>query len=411
MDIYVGRQPILNKKYELFGYELLYRSGEQNFYDSIDGDHATIDVLINSFMNIGIEKLTNGARCFINFTEKLLEKNIPLYFPNKLIVVEILETIPYSEKLLHICKNLKEKGYIIALDDFVFQADYHPLFPYIDFIKIDFFDLNIEQARYIQNIIKQYNIQFIAEKVETHDQLQLATHHGFSYFQGYFFNKPVVLKEKSLPKITNTSRLTLLKQMNQAEFNFDKIVKTIENDPALAYRLLKVVNSFFLYSSPKIKSIRHAAILLGASYLRSWLTILTFQEASNPFENEVIVNSLIRAKMLEQVAVRLNIHEEKDSLFFMGICSSLHILLERPLSDILDELNVDEAIKDGLFKEKHLFFGLYQFVLAIELNDLMKAKQLAEELGLSLSEALLWYQQCIEWVVQLQRNSVNSEQR
>ncbi|WP_257211105.1 EAL and HDOD domain-containing protein [Anoxybacillus flavithermus] len=114
MDIYVGRQPIFNRNDEVIGYELLYRNGEQNVYNSIDGDRATIDVLINSFMNIGIERLTNGSRCFINFTETLLKRELPFYFPKHLIVVEILESIPYSNELLHICKKLKKEGYVIA---------------------------------------------------------------------------------------------------------------------------------------------------------------------------------------------------------------------------------------------------------------------------------------------------------
>ncbi|EPZ39442.1 signal transduction protein [Anoxybacillus ayderensis] len=401
MDIYVGRQPIFNKSYEVVGYELLYRNGEKNFYDAIDGDQATIDVLINSFMNIGIEKLTNGVRCFINFTEALLKKKLPFHFPRQQIVVEILENIPYSKDLLEICKKLKEEGYTIALDDFVFDYKYLPIFPYIDIIKIDFSKTNHYDC--FTNIARMHNIRLLAEKIETNDQLERAIHEGFSYFQGYFFSKPIIVKEKSLPKIAYASRLFLIQQLNKNELNFEEVVAAIGNDPSLTYRLLKTVNSFFLYSTPKIKSIRHAAILLGTNHLKSWLTVLALQEPNEPFKNEVIVNSLIRAKSLEMLAELVGLRDEKDVLFFMGICSSLHLLLHRPLHEILQELHVDEAIRQGLNGDPCIYSFLYHLVIALETNDTNMINHLSKILNISVKQALLIYHQSIEWVVQLQK--------
>ncbi|MCX8047644.1 MAG: HDOD domain-containing protein [Anoxybacillus gonensis] len=403
MDIYVGRQPIFNKSYEVVGYELLYRNGEKNFYDAINGDQATIDVLINSFMNIGIEKLTNGVRCFINFTEALLKKKLPFHFPRQQIVVEILENIPYSKDLLEICKKLKEEGYTIALDDFIFYDQYIPLFPYIDIIKIDFSKQN--DYKRFKPYIDMYHIHLLAEKIETSDQLEKAIHDDFAYFQGYFFSKPIVVKEKSLPKIAYTSRLSLIKQLNKNELNFEEIVSAIESDPSLTYRLLKTVNSFFLSSTPKIKSIRHAAILLGTNHLKSWLTVLTLQEPNEPFKNEIIINSLIRAKTLEQLAERIHLRDEKETLFFMGICSSLDLLLQRPLHEILQELHVDEAIQRGLNGHSCIYSILYDLIIALETNDTAKIRDLTNTLGISLSETLATYQHSIEWVVQLQKYS------
>ncbi|MCG3083254.1 EAL domain-containing protein [Anoxybacillus sp. LAT_35] len=402
MDIYVGRQPILNRNDKVIGYELFYRSGEQNFYNAIDGDRATIDVLINSFMNIGIERLTNGGRCFINFTETLLKRGVPFHFPKHLIVVEILESIPYSSHLLHICKQLKERGYVIALDDFIFSEQYIPLLPYVDIIKIDF----SKQTNYrdFKPYIEKYRIQLLAEKIETKEQLQHSKNEGFSYFQGYFFSKPIVVKEKSLPKIPYISKLNLIKQMNQNGLNFDEIVQTIENDPTLTYRLLKTVNSFFLSKTSKIKSIRHAAILLGTNHLKSWSTVLTLQEPNEPFKNEIIVNSLIRAKTLEQLAYLIHLSDEKDILFFMGICSSLHLLLQRPLQEILQELHIDEAIQQGLNGQPCTYSTLYHLVIALETNDISKLKEITTTLNIDLSKAFAAYQRSIEWVVELQNN-------
>ncbi|OOE06327.1 EAL domain-containing protein [Anoxybacillus kestanbolensis] len=405
MDIFVGRQPIFNKNYEVVAYELFYRSGEKNFYNALDGNRATMDVLINSFMNIGIDKLTNGTRCFINFTETLLKKRIPFHFPKNLIVVEILETIPYSYELLQICKELKKEGYMIALDDFIFLDQYIPLFPYIDIIKVDFSQSN--NYKLYDSVIKSHHIHLLAEKIETSEQLDEAMRNGFVYFQGYFFSKPIVVREKSLPKMSHNSYFSLLKQLNKNELNFEELVETIEHDPSLTYRLLKTVNSFFLSSSPKIKSIRHAAILLGTNHLKSWLTVLAFQQPNEPFKNEVIVNSLLRAKTLEQLAHFIGLSDEKEMLFFMGICSSFHLLLDRSLHDVLEELHVDEIIQQALEGRHPLYSSLFELVLSLETNDNEQTKQLAKALNIPTSEAFATYQKSIEWIVQIQSGWVN----
>ncbi|WP_257211122.1 EAL and HDOD domain-containing protein [Anoxybacillus flavithermus] len=213
------------------------------------------------------------------------------------------------------------------------------------------------------------------------------------------------MREKVLPKISYTSQLNLIKQMNRNEVNFEEVVQTIEKDPTLTYRLLKTVNSFFLFTAPKIKSIRHAAILLGTNHLKSWLTVVTLQEPNDPFKNEVIVNSLIRAKTLEQLAERVHLCDEKDVLFFMGICSSLDLLLQRPLHEILQELHVDETIQSGLNGHSCIYSLLYDLVIALETNNTKKIRDLTNTLSISLTEAFAIYQQSIEWVVQLQKHS------
>lgn len=72
MKVFVARQPIFNRNRQVVAYELLYRESEENRYSAADGDKATTDLIINSFINIGIEKLTEGKRCFVNFTESLM---------------------------------------------------------------------------------------------------------------------------------------------------------------------------------------------------------------------------------------------------------------------------------------------------------------------------------------------------
>lgn len=190
MEVFVARQPIFTKEMEVYGYELLYRNNQENRFPEINGDVATTDVIINSFINIGVEELSNGKPCFINFTEKLLQLKIPTYFRPHDIAVEILETVTCGPELLNICQELKGMNYQIVLDDFVLDTK-NPyslqLIRYEDIIKVDFQKTNEAMRRVIEGIALKHNIQLLAEKIETSEEFETAVRSGYTYFQGYFF--------------------------------------------------------------------------------------------------------------------------------------------------------------------------------------------------------------------------------
>lgn len=110
MEVFVARQPILNLNEEVYAYELLYRDSHVNQFTAIDASRATTEVLVNSFLTIGLDRLSQNKPCFINFTEKLLLDQIPKHFNPGQLIVEILEDVCFSEDLIGECRDLKEKG-------------------------------------------------------------------------------------------------------------------------------------------------------------------------------------------------------------------------------------------------------------------------------------------------------------
>lgn len=162
MEVFIGRQPIFNKQKQVFAYELLYRNGAvMNEFPSIDSDKATVEVLINSLFSIGFDELTNGKPCFINFTENLLMSNIFDHLQPDQVVIEILEDVPITAKLVKRIKKLKSQGYKIALDDFELQKDvtlYNELFTYTDFIKVDFLLTSEEERKRLRIVLEKTSL-------------------------------------------------------------------------------------------------------------------------------------------------------------------------------------------------------------------------------------------------------------
>lgn len=267
MDVFLARQPIFDRFNKLFGYELLFRDSEKNIYQSEDGDKATIEVLKNSFINIGIEKVTGGKKAFINFTENILKSDIFTILPPKSVIVEILEDIEPTEEILELCKKLKKIGYVIALDDFVYSDKYRNLIEIADIIKVDFKITKGYERRKVIDQVNSEDILFLAEKVETMEEFNEAVSFGYSYFQGYYFSKPLIILGKRISE-NKAVHMKLMQEINSDSFTIDRIENLIKRDLSLSFKLLKLINSANYCFVSEIKSMKQALALLGEKEIK-----------------------------------------------------------------------------------------------------------------------------------------------
>ena len=372
MDIYVARQPIFDINEKTVAYELLYRNSSVNNYQHTDGDQATTDVIVNSFLNIGIKELSNGKPCFINFTDKLLKLGVPSYFNPLSIVVEILETVELNEEILAICKELKAHGYTIALDDF-FVSQWNDLtvriLDYVDIIKIDFRTTNRSDRQEMIRFIKDRNIQFLAEKVETIEEYIEAKEDGFVYFQGFYFSKPVILNSYDIPSYYH-SYFQILKEIESPEPDLEKIKDVIEKDISLSYKLLRLINNPVFRPRNEVSSIKQAIILLGLNEIKKWIYVLAIRGADKGSggtkEREIIELSLKRGKLGELIGRKVGRELLASKYFLLGMFSLMDSLLHHPMEELLEDLPLSNELKDALSGEKNDEYVMLQFLKDIE---------------------------------------------
>lgn len=396
-EVHVARQPIFDTNLNVFGYELLFRNSCRNSYTAIDGDQATLDVITNSFLFIGMDTLTYGKRAFINFTANSLKNNLPAMLPKELIGVEILEDIVPDEEIIKACKKLKKIGYLIVLDDFVFSPTHLPLIELADIIKVDFRNTSQNECKEIIQRLRSYPIKFLAEKVETQEEFQSARHMGYSYFQGYFFCKPLILSGKTLPSY-KTNYLRILREINQPELDFKKIESIIKQDVSLSYKLLKFINSSIFGFKTTISSLQHALTLLGQKEITKWISLIALKGVADDKPSELILKSLIRARFAEKLAaIKLSKQLSSDA-FLMGMLSHIDVLLDRPLNAILNEISLDEDIKQALLEKEHnQFFSLYKLILSYEAGNWVDYSVYLDELGLNEHDVLKAYRESLIW--------------
>jgi c-di-GMP-related signal transduction protein len=364
--VYLARQPIFDRKEHVVGYELLFRSGFDNAYNNMtNGDYATSSTLMNSFVNFGLDLLTEGKPAYINFTKNLILGEIATLFPRERLTIEILENISPEQEVIDACKKLKKHKYVLALDDFAFSDGMQPFIDLADIIKIDFRTTTSEQRTKIMNTIGKDKIKYLAEKVETHEEFFEAKECGFSLFQGYFFSEPHIIEGREIPGYKLTY-LQILKEVNDPDANFDTLEHIVKRDVSLTFNLLRFINSAAFGFKVKIQSIRQALTLLGLVEFKRWVSLLALSRMGEDKPEELLVSSMVRAKLCEFVASKVNMRDNHENLFLLGMLSSIDAFIDKPMIEIVEMLPLSDVIKQTLCGEKNQFQDVLQMMIAYE---------------------------------------------
>jgi len=397
MDVFVARQPIFDRKKDVAAYELLFRSGLENAYDtSLDGDRSTSNVITNSLLIIGLDNLTNGKKAFVNFTRNLLVQGVPSMLPKNALAVEILETVEPEPDVIQACRELKAAGYQLVLDDFVFQERYQPLVDLADIIKVDFMATDPAQRAELVRRCRGGATRFLAEKVETQDAFQEALDAGYELFQGYFFSKPLIVSGRDIPG-SKISYLRVLHEVNKPEVEFERIEEIIKRDVSLTYKLLRFINSAYFRFSVKVESIKHALILLGVREIKKWVSVVALSSMGFDKPQELLNLSLVRARFCETVAVKTGLEKRSADLFLTGLFSLIDALVDRPMQTVLTDLPIADDVKQALLGRDNPLRDVFGLVLSYERAEWTKTSVYANKLRVNEKELPEIFLDSINW--------------
>ena len=394
MDVFVARQPIFNRHRRIFAYELLFRTGMSNAFPGIDGCRATSSLLSSSFFKVGINQITGDLRAFINFTEEMLLRGIPAMFPPQSVVVEILEDVQPTEEVVAACHSLVDRGYMLALDDFVYARKYTSLLEFAKIIKVDFMQSSIEQIQEIVAVSKKYHCKLLAEKIETYEEYDLASKMGFVYFQGYFFAKPEVLKNKEISS-SQMVYMQLILEINRAEFDIKKLEGLIKQDVAISYKLIKYLNSAYYSRLQPISSIRQAIAFLGEQGIRLFVSVIATSKLSESKPDELIRISCIRARFLEILAAELQ--QDKGVFFLLGLFSMLDAMLDASMEFLMKQLPVSADITEALVHKTGPLFPYLQLIQRYEAANWNELDAAIRDLHLDGTKIMDFYLEAVLW--------------
>lgn len=404
---YLAKQPIFDKRGNTYGYELLFRSGagkDQAFIE--DGDMATMSVATAGFIRAQ-ENIDQSKRIFVNFTEHLLLEGAPRALPPSVTVVEILEhTLPVPKVTSEIIR-LKQDGYVIAIDDYSGAPELEDLLNLADIIKVDVLGKTPMEIEQIFGGLRGKKALKLAEKVEDRAAYSFLEKLGFDFFQGYYFAKPENLQGRTLHS-GQLSRLKILTALNSPTLTPDEIIDVVSVDPTITYRLLRLLNSAAFSFSMKIDSIRHAVTLLGINRMRYWLRMVVMSDmVADDKPQELLILALNRGKLLEYLGETREIKTAApENLFLFGMLSLIDVMLDTPMTEIVEHLPLSETLKKGYTDPESSMAEYLQVVSAAERGDNEALHRLCEPLGLHEPQIAEAATRALEWTGRISRSLV-----
>jgi EAL and modified HD-GYP domain-containing signal transduction protein len=403
-QVFVARQPILDRAQRVFGYELLFRSSVQAETSAgAASEQASARVITDAVLSFGLDALTQGRPAFINVTRSLLLDGMPAALPPHRVVLELLEGIEADEDVLAACRELRQAGYAIALDDFVLNDRTAGLVPLADYIKVDCLAQPDPAARReILALKRGGRPALVAEKIETVHEFERAMQEGFEYFQGFFFGRPVTSGARQIPG-DQIGHLRLLHALQNRDLTIDSLEHLIKHDTSLCYRVLRTVNSAGYAQHRTVQSIRQALVLLGVDTVRRWTSLWVLAGLSHGAQQELVVMSTVRARYCELLAGSTGGDEAASLGFLLGMCSMLDAILERPIECVLAELSLPDPAAAALRGEDNGCRRLLDCAVAYERGEWDRSLHLARRAGLDPPTLPIAHKDALRWAADFHR--------
>jgi c-di-GMP-related signal transduction protein len=396
-NFFLGRQPILNRRQEIVGYELLFRATTVNRAEFDSYSQACASVITNALTAFGLQEVLGGKLGFINVYLGLFLSELLELLPIEQSVLELLETIKLDDHVAERCRELRKLGFKLALDDHVYSPEYNEFYSFVDYVKIDILDTGAEELPEIVRKLRQWPVKLLAEKVETFEQFETCTGLGFDYFQGYFFAHPVVLNKKRLD-VSGRAMLILLQQLTK-DSPLEEIEQTFKENPSLSYNLLRLVNSVALGMREKIKTIRQAILMLGTDHLRRWTQLSLFSgNDARGIDNPLLEMAAVRGRLMETLVLqKFTSSEQSEEAFMTGILSLLDVLFETPMDEIIPYLNLNEGICAALLNRSGRLGELLTLAEKLEVTDFDAVTPLLDRCNITLDELLAAQLDAFNW--------------
>jgi EAL and modified HD-GYP domain-containing signal transduction protein len=389
---YVARQPILDVRGRVHGYELLFRAGPEAAFRG-DGDLATRTMLDNTVI-FGLEKLTAGLPAFVNCTREALTGELVKVLPPSMTVLEILETLEPTPELIDACRKLKAEGFRLALDDFCWRPGMEPLVELADYIKVDFMQLDTAGRAELRQRLGDLCVAMVAEKVETQEEYKQACLEGFTLFQGYYFCRPILLKNRKVPA-NRMSYLELLQLLQSEAIDMHQLSQLVKRDAALTYRLLRLVNSPACAVRQEVRSIEAALVIVGEDVFRRIAMLAITSELNTNQPPEILRMAFVRACFCELAAGLCAL--ERREQYLVGMFSMLPAMLRMPMGDLVQALALRQQIRDALLGAVSLESSLLRWTECHERGEWVRCDAIAQSYGLNREELMRCYTEAVVW--------------
>jgi EAL and modified HD-GYP domain-containing signal transduction protein len=399
MEILFTRQPIFDRSQNVFAYDLLFKSSFANLYQNPDWEKANRATLALDILSSYLRMISRGKRALVTFSDNMLLQDMVHMFPPDAIAVELQQNGAEEEKIIRVCKEIRQRGYPLVLNCTKAETIAKALIDSCDIVKVD----SSKQNDHIKRLLTENGHKkpkLLTINIHSREDFNKAIEQGSAYVQGDFYAKPKHGISHEL-KFSNINHLLLLQEINRPDISFDRLEKIIKRDVSLSYKLLRYINSAYFGFPGEIRSIKYALALLGLLNIRKWLSKVTMQDLGEDKPAELVLNSIIRARFCELLAPMIGLAERASELFLMGLFSMLDAFLDKPIELILSELPIHDDIKYALTGQACPFLTVYNLMRSYESGQWQDVSEYAKQANLQDSDLPLLFLKSLEWSDQL----------
>ncbi|MBN0988462.1 EAL and HDOD domain-containing protein [Amphritea pacifica] len=344
-SVLLARQPVFNKSQDVQAYSLLYRSDSGMLPAEFSDEQATASVILNNYAVASSDGKTKHLPLFVKLTQSMLLSDMLPDLPREGVIFELLREDGISKELLSVLRERKSQGYRFALTHYTGDKGQTPLLDLMYVVKIDIQRHDDAELKQLVNFCKPYRVHLLADKVESQDDFRRALDFGFNLFQGYFLCRPVSIKGKSFGS-AKALILELLAELNNPAATAESVEQIVINDPAMTYKILRLVNSAAFSTPKQIESISHAISLIGMDQVKKWATLFLLSgQSGKPVELTRVM--LIRGRMCELLAEMLS-YPQPINFFMVGLLSQLDAMMDTEMQVLLDQIPLDDSIKNAI---------------------------------------------------------------
>jgi len=404
-EIFVGRQPIVDRGQKLIGFELLFRAGHTSSAVIADDTQATASVIANSLGELGLNKVLDGHRAYINFSTQMLMTDLVDILPPDRVILEILETVDLSNhEIVERLFELKQRGFKLALDDVIGASpELNALRGVVDVVKLDLKQIPPEALPALVMQFKLWPARVLAEKIDSQSQAQRCLELGIDLFQGYYFARPEIISGRRLDPAK--AALLRLLSMVLSDASDSQIEAELKRHPQLIFNLLSIVNSVAYGTGRKVASLSQCLLLLGRRQLRRWVQLLLYAVPQRDMaEHPLLHTAATRARLLEILSQRKGKvdSEGQDRAFMVGILSLLDVLWQMPMRELVEQMPIEPKVKEALTSRQGWEGKVLRLIESHEANDLATVEYGLRELpGITLKDLIEAAFEAVAWADQL----------
>ncbi len=385
----MARLPILDTRSEVHGYELLFSDGRQPRLPA-ETDEAARALLDNSVVQ-GLERLARGLPAFVPCTPDTISQSWVQMLPPQLTVVELPAASEPTFELLAGCRQLKEMGFWLALDDFAGVIT--PLTTLADYIKIDC-AAHDEPARRRMLTGLQKGSLLVAKNVETHEQFRQAAAEGFHLFQGYYFCQPEIVHGHKIPG-NRLVHLEIIELLQSDPFDLHRLSQLVTCDASLTYRLLRLVNSPVTAMRQEVTSIQLALVLIGQETFRRIATLAIASDFGADEPSELLRMCYVRGRFCELAAKLCN--QSPAEQYLIGMVSLFPAMLHISMEDLVRQLPFRQKASDALRGKETPEGALLDWIVAYERGNWPACNTIGSTYGLEQSDLVRCHNEALTW--------------